>query len=72
MSRVHLGAGMLGRGMCAAVACVPRAGGNIVFFGAARACCRVTVGGGAFGCADTPCGLVSCAGEAIVGSLDWP
>ena len=36
-----------------------------------RACCRVAVGGSAFGCADSPCGLVACTWEAIVGSFFW-
>ena len=34
-----------------------------------RACGRVAVGRSAFGCADSPCGLVACTGEAILGSF---
>ena len=30
------------------------------------------MGGSTFGCDGTPCGLVTRAGEAIVGSFTWP
>ena len=46
---------------------VPRASGLIVVAVTEITCCRVTVGGGAIGCADTPCRLVAYVGEAILG-----
>ena len=51
---------------------VPRASGLIVVAVTERACCRVTVGGGAIGCVDTPCGLVACVGEAMLARFYWP
>ena len=54
------------------VVSVPRYGGSIEVTIIERTCCGFTVGGGEFGCAGSPCGLFTCAGEAIVGSCDWP
>ena len=47
---------------------VPRSGSSIEVSVTTMAFCGVTLGGGTFGCAGIPCGLVACAGEAMVGS----
>ena len=48
-----------------------RDSGDMAVAVTARAFYVVAVGGGAFGCSGTPCGLVACAGDAIVGICAW-
>ena len=69
MSGVHPCIVMLHGGRCPVVVDVPRSGGDMVVASAERACCVVTVDGGAFGCAGTPCGIVACSGDEICGIL---
>ena len=59
-------------GRCSVVIGVPISGGAIVVVVTARDCCRVAVGGGAFVCTSTHCGLVTCTRKAIVGRFACP
>ena len=61
----------MSRGRRAVVVGAPRSGGSITVARTTRACCRVAVARDTVGCVCAPCGLVSCVGEAIMGSFAW-
>ena len=46
-----------------------RSSGGIAVSGTERSCYAVDVGRGAFGCASAPFRIVTCSGDAIVGSF---
>ena len=48
---------------------VPCAGGGMLIVVKSRACCSVAASRGVFGCTRSPDKVVSCAGDASVGSF---